>query len=291
MRPVRLACVAALALAAVVGVQVALAAPGEEPPAMPSAAERRALQGVNFVVTCRFSHRNTDDLIIFPGAPGRSHDHTYFGNTSTDASSTLTSLRAAETTCHRAGDTAAYWVPTLFRNGEAVEPIGATIYYRRRTVARLRAFPPGLRMIAGDATATRAQPRRVTFWNCGARAGVPASSEPMDCPGTRGSTLRLHVTFPSCWDGEHTDSLDHKSHMAYPSRNACPSSHPVELPAISIIVRYPLHDADGLELASGGVHSAHADFVNAWQQPALRALVARCLNALRHCGRGTDGRL
>src|SRR5215207_9899843 len=65
--------------------------------------------GRAFAVQCRFSHRNTDDLIVFPAQPGRSHDHTYFGNTTTSASSTDESLRAAgATTCLRRGDTAAY---------------------------------------------------------------------------------------------------------------------------------------------------------------------------------------
>src|SRR5438034_2889321 len=46
------------------------------------------LRGVNFVSGCRFSHRNTDDPIVFPGQPGKSHDHTFIGNDSTDAFST-----------------------------------------------------------------------------------------------------------------------------------------------------------------------------------------------------------
>ena len=45
-------------------------------------------------------------------------------------------------------------------------------------------------------------------------------------------------------------------------------------------------DPAGYELASGGVLSAHADFVNAWKPGALRKLVDGCLNALVHCGRG-----
>ena len=41
-----------------------------------------------------------------------------------------------------------------------------------------------------------------------------------------------------------------------------------------------------LELASGGIYSAHADFFNAWNETALTRLTNGCLNALRHCGRG-----
>jgi hypothetical protein len=289
MRRLRLALVLALVVGAAVGVQAAMAhvrGGAGGPPDSAGGAPPPRLLGVNFVTTCGFSHRNQDDLIVFPGQPGLSHDHTYFGATTTNASSTLESLREGGTTCQRPGDTAAYWVPTLFRDGVAVEPLGVTIYYRRRTVAPLRAFPEGLRMIAGDARATSPQARRVTFWNCGVTAGVAPSSEPPDCPEGRRNGLRLHVTFPNCWDGRNLDSSDHRSHMAYSERGVCPASHPVEVPSISLIVRYGITGADGLELASGGVHSAHADFVNAWDQDALRRLVARCLNALRHCGRG-----
>ena len=73
--------------------------------------------------------------------------------------------------------------------------------------------------------------------------------------------------------------------MAYSMRGRCPSSHPVEVPALALIVRYPVSDGSHVELASGGVYSAHADFFNAWNQTALERLVDACLNALRHCGR------
>ena len=135
----------------------------------------RDLQGVNFVSACGFSHRAMDDPIVFPGRPGLSHDHTFVGNATTDAFSTLRSLRAGATTCRRAGETAAYWMPTLLVDGQPVEPRGATIYYRRRTVAAVRPFPAGLRMIAGSSRATTPQGLRVTFWNCGAGAGVARS--------------------------------------------------------------------------------------------------------------------
>jgi uncharacterized protein DUF1996 len=242
--------------------------------------------GVNFISACRFSHRTPDDPIVFPDKPGLSHDHSFVGNASTNAFSTLKSLLAAPTTCRRRGDTAAYWMPTLLSAGSAVVPQGATIYYRRRTLAPVLPFPPGLRMIAGSAHAMGSQDSHVTFWNCGAEAGVPASSTVPTCPSTPGSALRLHVNFPDCWDGKSLDSLDHQSHMAYSMRRKCPASHPVAVPAISLIYRYPTAGGAGVALSSGGQNTAHADFFNAWNQRQLTGLVNSCLNALRHCGRG-----
>jgi hypothetical protein len=251
---------------------------------------RADLRGVNFVENCPFSHRAPDDPIVFPGQAGASHDHTFVGNTTTNASSTYASLRAGATTCRRAADTAGYWVPTLLSGAEAIHPLGATIYYRRGTLAPVTTFPNNLRVIAGDATATSPQGMRVTFWSCGALSGVPPSSTVPTCPDARGSFLRLHVRFPSCWDGRQLDSSDHKSHMAYAMRRSCPSTHPVSVPAITQIFRYPTRGGEGFSLASGGQFSGHADFLNAWRPGALSRLVEGCLNSLVHCGRHGSGR-
>ena len=245
------------------------------------------LRGVNFVSSCMFSHRAPDDPIVSPGQPGASHDHSFVGNTGTNASSTLESLLAAGTTCHRPGDTAAYWMPTLYADGQAVTPNHAQIYYRRRTMRHVEAFPPGFRMIAGDAKATSPQPLRVTFWNCGVGSGVAPSSTVPTCPDARRNALRLHVTFPSCWDGKNLDSPSHQSHVAYPMAGRCPAKFSHALPQISLIYRYPATGAGNAVLASGGQLSGHADFFNAWEQGELDSLVDGCLNALRHCQRGS----
>jgi len=251
-----------------------------------SGISRADLVGVNFVENCRYSHQAADDPIVFPGQPGLSHQHTFVGNRTTNAFSSFGSLRSSATTCMRSDDTAAYWVPALYQGTTEVLPVAATVYYRRGTVAEVSPFPNNMRMIAGDAKATSPQDMRVTFWSCGVASGVQRSTEVPTCPDTRGSFLRLHIRFPECWDGRRLDSADHKSHMAYATRAGCPSTHPVEVPQITQIYRYPSRGGDGFALASGGVYSAHADFLNAWRPGALRKLVDDCLNALVHCGRG-----
>jgi hypothetical protein len=249
-----------------------------------AALARADLVGVNFVENCRFSHQAPDDPIVFPGQPGASHQHTFVGNRTTSAFSNFGSLRSGATTCMRTDDTAAYWVPALYQGTTPVLPQGATIYYRRGTLAEVSTFPNNLRVIAGDATATSPQSMRVTFWSCGVASGVDRSATVPTCPETRGSFLRLHIRFPECWDGQRLDSAGHKSHMAYATRAGCPSTHPVEVPQITQIYRYPTRGGEGFSLASGGLYSAHADFVNAWKPGALRKLVEGCLNALIHGG-------
>ncbi len=246
------------------------------------------LKGVNFESHCDFSHRNMDDPIVFPGKPGKSHDHTFIGNDTTNAFSTLASLSRGTTSCERPGDTAAYWAPTLIgRHGEAIEPRGASLYYRRKTLEALQAFPPGFKMITGDSKATAPQDEDITFWNCGPRSSVKPTSTIPTCPDSKIKGLALQLFFPDCWDGVNLDSPDHRSHVAYSSRWHCPADHPVALPLIQLIIRYPTTAGAGYSLSSGGQFSGHADFFNAWDQGVLVGLVNSCLNALRKdCGQG-----
>ena len=284
MRRNRFALVFGLAAvaAATIAWSQALAGSNRQPPQPRRAAN--PFLGVNFTSNCRFSHRAADDPIVYPGQPGKSHDHSFVGNNSTDAFSTLASLQAATTTCRRPGDTAAYWMPTLSAGGTPVAPVGATVYYRRHTLQQVQSFPSGLKIIAGDAHAVSAQPLQITFWNCGPEAGVKPQSTVPTCPDGPDSNLRLHVRFPDCWDGSNLDSADHKSHMAYSEAGVCPAGHAVPVPALEVIFRYPIKGDPGVFLASGGQFSAHADFFNAWNQQRLAQLVDFCLNGLRHCG-------
>jgi hypothetical protein len=265
---------------------VTLAVLGLLTPAAATAADELPAPN-NFVTRCLFSHEAMDDPIVYPGMPGMSHDHTFVGNVSTDAYSTVDSLRAAATTCHRLGDTAAYWMPTLFVGATPLMPNLTTIYYRRRTVEAVTSFPPGFKIIAGDGHATEAQPLLVTNWNCGpkAKATIPRSSTVPTCPNTRRKRLQLHVTFPDCWDGVNLDSVDHKSHMAYSSAGVCPDAYPVAMPQITMNFAYPTTGGPTVTLASGGQLTAHADFFNAWDEDELQGLIDRCLNVPVMCGR------
>jgi hypothetical protein len=72
--------------------------------------------------------------------------------------------------------------------------------------------------------------------------------------------------------------------MAYSTAGRCPASHPIAVPAISLILRYPAFTSTNVFLASGGVYSGHADFMDAWKPAALRELVESCLNRYTGCG-------
>ena len=123
---------------------------------------------IPFVSVCKFSHRGPDDPIVKFNQPGASHSHDFFGNVTTAANSTFDSLRAGGTTCSRAKDTAAYWVPTLMVDGQAVTPIGINAYYRtgRRDPKSIQPFPSGLKIVAGNSKATGPQSARVVTFSC-----------------------------------------------------------------------------------------------------------------------------
>jgi uncharacterized protein DUF1996 len=251
-----------------------------------------ALSGAaTFISACSFSHFAPDDPIVFPRAPGFSHDHTFVGNVSTSAFSTLSSLRSARTTCAPRTDTAAYWAPTLYVDGNPITPRGAAIYYRRLTTAPVRPFPPGLRMVAGNSHAVRPQSQQITYWDCGvfkenfyAPRGLESSALSSGIPHcAQYANLQLHVTFPNCWNGKSLDSADHRSHMAYSVAGRCPSSHPVAVPAITLVYNYLALGPGKPILSSGGQYSGHADFINAWNEHALAELVDICLNGGAYC--------
>jgi hypothetical protein len=236
-----------------------------------------------FVAQCPFSHRALDDPIVHPGHEGMSHSHDFFGNEGTDADSTIESLRDGDTTCHIGGDTAAYWAPTLYRDGEAVTPELGSAYYRGVDgvdVTRLVPPPPGLVVVAGDSSATEPPPTTVAGWACDERGEVVA--EPPSCSAF--SKLTLHVLYPDCWDGAHLDRADHQSHVAYSVEGTCPASHPVAMAQLAFVIRYPINGDPGeLRLASGPLSTAHADFMNAWDQTVLTAETRHCVNRRVTC--------
>jgi hypothetical protein len=247
-------------------------------------------------VKCNLSHSAPDDPIVFPAQVGRSHMHDFFGNVSVDSDSTTASLVKAKSSCLKGMaevDRAAYWTPSLM-NGSAVvaglpdEQRIDAYYAVLDKKMPLRPIPFGLRMIAGDAKATGPQSLDIVHFNClhypnGGQVTKPSAGIPT-CP--RNSYLSAKITFPGCWDGKHLDSPDHKSHMAYPVRGACPVSHPVGLPSVGIRVRWKTVrgvPSFRLSLSSGGQFSLHADFWNVWNPAAMQWLVSHCLNQTRNC--------
>lgn len=259
--PLSLAAAVAGAALAASGLPAAPSVPGQLTPGFPG--------GPYYAIGCSISHRNNDDPIVFRGKPGRSHNHTYLGNRTVDAWSTPASLLGGPTSCEDEGDSSAYWMPTLYLGSEAIQPHNAIVYYVNRSKQRLATLPNGLVMIAGDANARRRQPKGIVAWSCGAVGGTPRFATIPACRGDQ--MLQLQVTFPSCWNGRAVDSRDHKRHVKYASQGICPTSHPVALPTIVLIVLYP--PVPPWAQVASGRFGAHADFMNGWNEDVLSRLV------------------
>ncbi len=140
-------------------------------------------------------------------------------------------------------------------------------------------FPTGLMMIGGDATSTEPQDTDVVGWACTVE-GRP-HAEP---PACRGGVL-LQVVFPDCWDGEHLDSADHRTHVARSTATGCPAIAPRGHAAAGVPRELPAarRTCRTSDLASGSLLTGHADFVNAWQPDKLAEEVRYCIHQDAYC--------
>lgn len=238
-------------------------------------------------VFCYSSHQTRDDPIMSPGQPGASHLNQFLGARTTSADSTYSSMVASETSCEFGPATAGHWFPALLdSSGQVVPPDITFAEYRVMGDDSVTAPPPGLKMVAGY-PGTVVGTGRVN-WQCKDIRGTTLPSIP-NCPVT--GRIFANVSFPPCWNGVNLDSTNHRSHMSYKTvllsdgTRTCPSSHPVELPALAFeAVWNDLFTAatDEYRLSSdaptqdaGG--SLHASFWNTWNQSELERLVQTCL--------------
>lgn len=245
-----------------------------------------------FSINCDFDHRANDDPIVYFDRPGAAMLHDFFGSKGVGASTTPDQLRAPGTTCGLSADTASYWASSLEApDGTVFQPSNILAYYRAPADSAIRAFPQGLKMIAGVGPNQPFDPNLFGF-SCSDQG--PYAPLPVNCDT---GYLKLHVVFPSCWDGVNLDSPNHRSHMAYPIGAKCPADHPIKVVRLSLHVQYRgLRTGQGYQLVPGpdGMRPGpHADFMNGWDQATLEHLVAVCANAGQDvngpCGQITDG--
>ena len=251
-----------------------------------------AVRVAEFLADCPFSHRLPDDPIVFPGLPGASHMHSFFGSTVTNAGTTVDDLANGPSNCNPAVDRSSYWVPTLYQDGVAKEPVITTFYYLGEGVSdavreQIQSLPYGLRIVAGNAKATAPDATTISRWSCLHHNEAGAGKDFINCPAD--SMLESYLDFPQCWNGRDLDSADHKSHMAYPVNGACPATHPVPVPKLRQVLRYPVNgDPARIRLSSGAGFTMHGDFFNAWPQAEMDRRVAYCIRLKVKCG--ADGR-
>lgn len=275
-----------------------------------------------FRTECTESHVSFDDPLVFPGQPGATHEHIFFGNPDVDAFTTVENLRMASTSTCQGGalNLSAYWVPSIRdAQGERVEFNGPPLFYYKSgfhiPATEIQAPPEGLAMIAGHSHATTAQSTEAVKYRCESwepttpqfDEGDPLDHVPYIPDCDPGDLLEIRIVFPQCWDGVNLSSDDFHAHMAYPipaevphkGTGRCPASHPVPIPEIaynfSIWITEEMDSPSSWRLSSDnypddpGGYSTHADWMNGWHPDIMDRIVSNCINAEADCGVGLLG--
>jgi hypothetical protein len=278
--------------------------------------------GGEFRIPCGFAKMAKDDPIVYPGIPGSSHLHTFFGNVSTNAYSTNDSLRNnGNGTCEGGiANRSGYWIPSLInmKTNQPVAPFDTVTYYKSLGYAdaeNMQVIPKGLKMIAGNANPLSMADVRGAHYYCQDQAlndeahnwGILWEGNHIQACGGKTQTLRMAVSFPNCWDGKNLDSPDHQSHMAYWCKNGecdlpngevgktingCPVTHPIAIPIITINADYGNLDpnatyrlsSDNYSSTYPGGLSGHGDFMNGWDEAIFKRVVDNCMHKHMNCG-------
>ncbi|MEU6703583.1 DUF1996 domain-containing protein [Streptomyces wuyuanensis] len=283
--------------------------------------QQNASQGT-FATECGVNENgkfNPDNVIVAPGvANGAHHMHDYVGNQANDAFASDDDLANGQTTCVDQGDKSTYYWPVLrLQNGqqendanadgggkdqnvgEIQTPSQVTLNFVGSPVSKVTAMPRFLRIITGDAKAfVNGNANANASWSCTGFEDRQLKDKYPICP--EGSQVVRSFKFQSCWDGQNTDSANHRTHVAFAQDNgACPNG----FQAIPQLVQRIVYDVpapvfDGASPSVFAVDSFpeqlhkpvtdHGDFINVFDENLMEELVG-CINEGRECGPGDAG--
>jgi hypothetical protein len=174
--------------------------------------------------------------------------------------------------------------------GGIVRPASVLIEYRGNPLRKVVPMPKFLRELTGDAKPTSRGPANArATWTCSGFPARLADKYPI-CP--TGSRVQRVQDFPGCWDGENTDSDNHRSHVAFADRNtgACPQGF-VAIPQLRITISYEIprdvqingqYALDSFPEENHNPFSDHNDFINVNSAQTMQR-IATCINKGKNC--------
>ncbi|MFE9818753.1 DUF1996 domain-containing protein [Streptomyces sp. NPDC005773] len=249
---------------------------------------------------------NPDNVIAAPGvANGAHHMHDYVGNQATDAFSGDDDLAAGDTTCRNQGDRSTYYWPVLrLQNGAAENdaeadgggkdqnvgeirtPSQVTLKFVGNPTGKVTAMPRFLRIITGDAKAfTNGDANANASWSCTGFEDRQLKDKYPICP--EDSQVVRSFAFQSCWDGQNTDSANHRTHVAFAQDDGrCPDGFRA-IPQLVQRIVYDVPPGPGFAVDSfpEQLHKPvtdHGDFINVFDDRLMRKVVS-CVNGGRTC--------
>ncbi|MFE7951844.1 DUF1996 domain-containing protein [Streptomyces sp. NPDC057426] len=272
--------------------------------------QRRGASRGSFVTNCgtnRNGKFNPDNVIVAPGVSnGAHHMHDYVGNQANDAFASDRDLARGRTTCRNQGDRSTYYWPVLrLQNGQAEAdanadgggkdqnvgeiqtPAQVTLNFVGSPVSKVTAMPRFLRIITGDAKAfTNGDANANASWSCTGFENRQLKDKYPICP--EGSKVVRTFRFQSCWDGQNTDSANHRTHVAFadPASGRCGNGFRA-IPQLVQRIVYDVPPGPGFAVDSfpEQLHKPitdHGDFINVFDQRLMRRVVS-CINEGRRC--------
>ena len=242
--------------------RLAVGVPGVRQPAAapppPTAAAGPIVRVAEFLADCPFSHRLPDDPIVFPGLPGASHMHSFFGSrVDQRATPTVNDLLNGDQQLQPVDrHVVVLGADLLRRTTLPVEPVTGIFYYlgegvRDDVIAQTQPLPLGLRIVAGNAKATGPNDNTISRWSClhagevGSVARTSSPARPARCwsPIWTSRSAGTAVT----WTRPTTRAT-------WPTRSTAPARprHPVPVPKLRQVLRYPVNgNPAGFRLSSG----------------------------------------
>ncbi|MCP3817487.1 DUF1996 domain-containing protein [Streptomyces sp. A3M-1-3] len=270
--------------------------------------KRNASRGT-FTTDCGVNENgkfNPDNVIVAPGVSnGAHHMHDYVGNQANDAFASDDDLANGDTTCRNQGDRSTYYWPVLrLQNGqdeadvnddgggkdqnigEIQTPDQVTLKFVGSPASKVVAMPRFLRIITGDAKAfTNGDANANASWSCTGFENRQLKDKYPICP--EGSKVVRTFKFQSCWDGQNTDSANHRTHVAFADANGRCQNGFKAIPQLQQRIVYDVPPGPGFAVDSfpEQLHKPatdHGDFINVFDQNVMKKVVS-CINGGRKC--------